>query len=73
MVGQVFRLWIFPLVLGTGKRLFGDGAIPRAFRIAETKVSSTGVAIHRYVRTGPVEYGSFEVDVAGSTEELWTR
>jgi dihydrofolate reductase len=68
-----FRLWIFPLVLGAGKRLFGDGTMPRAFRLADSKVSSTGVAIHRYVRAGAVEYGSFEVDAAGSTEELWKR
>jgi dihydrofolate reductase len=68
-----FRLWVFPLILGPGKRLFGDGTTPRAFQLVDTKVSSTGVAIHRYVRAGAVEYGSFEVDAAGSTEELWKR
>jgi dihydrofolate reductase len=65
-------LWVFPLVLGSGKRLFGDGAIPSAFRHIETRVSATGVAIHHYQRAGKIEYGSFEVDVAGSTSELWS-
>jgi dihydrofolate reductase len=67
-----FRLWIFPVVVGPGKRLFADGTIPGALRLVDTKVSSTGVAIHRYERAGTLEYGSFEVDVAGSSSELWS-
>jgi dihydrofolate reductase len=66
-----FRLWVFPVVLGTGKRLFGDGTIPLAVRLVDTKVSTTGVAVHRLVRAGKVEYGSFEVDAAGSSRALW--
>jgi dihydrofolate reductase len=68
-----FRLWIFPVMVGPGKRLFGDGAIPGALRLLDTKVSSTGVLIHRYERAGKLEYGSFEVDVAGSSSELWSN
>jgi dihydrofolate reductase len=67
-----FRLWVFPVVAGSGKRLFGSGAVPEALRLADTKVSSTGVAIHHYERAGKLKYGSFEVDVAGSSSELWT-
>jgi dihydrofolate reductase len=67
-----FRLWVFPVVVGSGKRLFGDGAVPGALRLVDTKVASTGVAIHHYERAGKIEYGSFEVDVAGSSSELWT-
>jgi dihydrofolate reductase len=67
-----FRLWVFPVVVGSGKRLFGDGAVPGALRLVDTKVSTTGVAIHHYERAGKLEYGSFEVDVAGSSSELWT-
>lgn len=66
-----FRLWVFPVVLGTGKRLFGDGTIPQALRLVETRVSGTGVATHRYVRAGKPEYGAFEVDEAGSSRALW--
>jgi dihydrofolate reductase len=56
-----FGLWIFPVVLGSGKRLFGDGAIPAGLRLAEAQTSSTGVVIHRYVREGDIKYGSFEL------------
>src|SRR6187551_2395075 len=41
------RLWTFPLVLASGKRLFAGGALPAAFRLLETKVSTTGVVIQR--------------------------
>ena len=68
-----FRLWTFPVMIGSGKRLFGDGTIPRALRLVDTKVSTTGVVIQRYERAGKLEYGSFEVDVAGSSRQLWDR
>ena len=54
-----FRLMTYPLVLGTGKRLFGDGAIPRGLRLLDCKTSTTGVLIASYERAGDVEYGSF--------------
>ena len=68
-----FRLWTFPVMIGSGKRLFGDGTIPGALRLVDTKVSTTGVVIQRYERAGKLEYGSFEVDVAGSSRQLWDR
>lgn len=60
-------------MVGPGKRLFGDGTTPGALRLVDTKVSSTGVVIHRFERAGRLEYGSFEVDLAGSSSELWSR
>jgi dihydrofolate reductase len=56
------RVWIFPLVLGTGKRLFGGGAIPAAMRLVDSKVSRTGVTINTHERAGYIEYGSFALD-----------
>jgi dihydrofolate reductase len=56
------RLWIFPIVVGPGKRLFGNGTVPAAFRLVEATVTSTGVAIHRYERTGKLETGSFALE-----------
>ncbi len=67
-----YRLWIFPLVLGDGKRLFAGGAVPAALKLVGTKTSSTGVAIHTYERAGAIQYGSFAVDEHGKTEALWT-
>jgi len=52
-----FRLWIFPLVLGEGKRLFGDGTVPAALELTAAETSSTGVQILQYDRAGEIEYG----------------
>jgi dihydrofolate reductase len=57
-----YRLWIFPVVLGTGKRLFADGAIPRGLKLVDSKTSTTGVLVATYERGGEVEYGSFALE-----------
>lgn len=58
----VDELWLktFPVVLGKGKRLFEDGAIPAAFALTETHVSPSGVIIANYTRAGEVKTGTFE-------------
>jgi len=48
---------IFPVVLGSGRRLFGDGTIPTALKLVNTTTSNTGVAIQVYEATGKPEYG----------------
>jgi dihydrofolate reductase len=53
---------IFPVVLGKGKRLFGEGASPAALKLISSQVSGSGVTISRYVRGGPVVTGSFEFE-----------
>jgi dihydrofolate reductase len=57
-----FRLWIFPVVIGAGKRFFGDGTIPVALKLVDSKVSKTGVTINTYERAGDIAPGSFEFD-----------
>jgi dihydrofolate reductase len=52
-----YRLLIFPVVLGSGRRLFGDGTIPTALKLVDTTTSNTGVAIQVYEATGKPEYG----------------
>jgi len=54
------RLLIYPVLLGRGKRLFDDQAQASAFRLEESKTSSTGVLVTHYVREGEVRTGSFE-------------
>jgi dihydrofolate reductase len=57
-----YRLWIFPLVIGSGKRLFSDGTIPSALKLVDSKVSTTGVAIGTYESAGEIVTGSFALD-----------
>lgn len=57
-----FRLLVFPVVLGTGKRLFGGGAVPQALRLTESKVSRNGVVLATYVPDGAIRTGSFALD-----------
>lgn len=65
------RLWVFPVMVGRGKRLFGEGTIPGAFRLVDTKASTTGVVIQSYERAGELEPGTFEVDQQGKSSALW--
>jgi dihydrofolate reductase len=57
-----YRLWVFPVVVGEGKRLFASGALPSALKLVDTKVSTTGVAIQSYERAGDLQYGSFALE-----------
>lgn len=55
------RLFIFPVTLGKGKRLFGTGTIPASFEMVDSQVAPSGVIIASYRRAGDVEIGSFEL------------
>ncbi|OJW74357.1 MULTISPECIES: dihydrofolate reductase family protein [unclassified Spirosoma] len=56
----VDELWlkIYPLTLGNGKKLFGDGPIPAAFSLTESTVTPSGVIIAHYKRAGQVKTGT---------------
>jgi dihydrofolate reductase len=51
------RLKIYPLILGEGKKLFENGAMPAAFTLTESQVTSKGVIITHYKRAGEVVTG----------------
>ncbi|MEJ2601443.1 MAG: dihydrofolate reductase family protein [Anaerolineales bacterium] len=53
------RLWIFPLAIGNGKRFFGEGSHPSAFKLVDSKTASTGVILATYERSGELKTGSF--------------
>ncbi|WP_306259854.1 dihydrofolate reductase family protein [Pararhizobium sp. IMCC21322] len=57
-----FFVWTFPVVLGSGKRLFGDGAAPLGLELDDLKTSTTGVSMARYRAAGDVKIGSFALD-----------
>jgi len=54
-----FRLKTFPVTIGTGKRLFGEGTIPAGFKLVDCRASSTGVIVATYERAGRIKTGSF--------------
>jgi dihydrofolate reductase len=54
-----YNIMIFPVVLGRGKRLFGDGTVPAGLRLVESVTSSTGVIVARYEAAGAVTTGTF--------------
>ena len=54
-----FVLWTFPVVVGSGKRLFAEGAIPAGLRLVDTKISTTGVVIGTYEPAGELVTGTF--------------
>jgi dihydrofolate reductase len=57
-----YRLWVFPVVIGSGKRLFADGTIPSGLKLVDSTVSSTGVVIGTYEPAGEIVTGSFALD-----------
>ncbi len=57
-----FRLWVFPVVVGSGKRLFGDGTSAAGLRLVDSTVSSTGVVMGTYEPAGELVTGSFALE-----------
>jgi dihydrofolate reductase len=57
-----YNLWVFPVVIGSGKRLFSDGTVPSALKLVDSTVSSTGVVIGTYKPAGEIVTGSFALD-----------
>ena len=51
------RIWIFPVVLGEGKRLFEKGVPPHGFTLVETRSSPKGVLVNTYHPAGPLPKG----------------
>ncbi|WP_405870852.1 dihydrofolate reductase family protein [Streptomyces zaomyceticus] len=56
---DTMHLLVFPVVLGTGRRLFSDGVRPTAFRQTAARTTGAGVAVHTYELEGRPRYGSY--------------
>ena len=65
---DVFRLWTFPVIVGGGKRLFAQGAVPRALELTAGEVFQTGVVLATYCRAGAVTTGSFALETPTDAE-----
>ena len=61
-------LMISPVVLGPGKRLFGDGTPPRTLKMTEHRVSDGGSIIATYQPAGPVEIGTYATEPPSERE-----
>jgi dihydrofolate reductase len=61
-------IWTFPVLLGSGKRLFGDGTRPAGLRLLSSQTSTTGVVISTYERAGDVPRGSFQLAEPSAAE-----
>jgi dihydrofolate reductase len=52
-----YRLWFYPVILGSGRKLFGDWNPPRSLTLVDKAYTSSGAAIHTYRPEGPLTYG----------------
>ncbi|MDX2075541.1 MAG: dihydrofolate reductase family protein [bacterium] len=57
---DAYWLKIYPVTLGSGKRLFADGTIPAAFKVTDSKIGTSGIIVVNYERAGDVITGSFD-------------
>lgn len=67
------RLWVFPLVLGQGKRLFEKGVPPRSLTLVETRSTSSGVFLNTYHPAGPVRLDPSALDKPPATKPARRR
>ncbi len=63
-----FSVLIFPVVLGTGKRLFGDGATPAGLKLLKSQSYPTGVIVANYAPAGEVKVGDFQLSEPSEAE-----
>jgi dihydrofolate reductase len=63
-----YRLMIFPVLLGRGERLFGDGTVPAGLRLVDATTSTTGVILATYEPAGELVAGSFALDEPSEAE-----
>jgi dihydrofolate reductase len=54
-----YNVWLFPLLVGRGKRLFEEGIAPAGLKLVESKTFGTGVVMAAYERAGDIKRGSF--------------
>jgi dihydrofolate reductase len=65
---DVLHTWIFPITLGTGKKLFQEGTQAQEWKLTDSVVSPTGVIIASYIPGGEVKLGSFVLDKVSEAE-----
>jgi len=61
-------IFMFPVILGGGKKLFADGSAPHSWRLARSRVTPSGVFIGHYEREGEIKIGDTALDSPGERE-----
>jgi dihydrofolate reductase len=59
---DAFNVWTFPVAVGKGKRLFGEGTVATSMRRMSTDLTTAGVVVTSYEPTGPLEQQTFVVE-----------
>jgi dihydrofolate reductase len=62
------NIFTFPIVLGRGKKLFGDGIEPAAFQLISGRISPNGILMAKYARNGAVKTGDYALDPPSPAE-----
>jgi dihydrofolate reductase len=62
LVDELYLL-VFPVLVGSGKRLFAEGTVPVGLRLAGNRVTGTGVVVSTYARAGALEYGAMGPEI----------
>jgi dihydrofolate reductase len=57
-----YNILTFPVILGSGRKLFGAAAMPSALQLKSSRTTSTGTILSTYRRAGKPSYGSFQLD-----------
>ncbi|MET0636059.1 MAG: dihydrofolate reductase family protein [Chitinophagaceae bacterium] len=74
---DVLHTWVFPITLGTGKKLFEEGTRPQQWKLTDSVVSNTGAILASYVPDGEVKLGSHVPEKVSDAElarrEKWSR
>jgi len=65
-----FKLKIYPVTLGKGKRLFGEGAIPAGYKLVQSQTTPSGVIVATYTRSGEPKTGSFALETPTKEEQV---
>jgi hypothetical protein len=68
-----YRMWVAPVVLGEGRRLFQNGVPPRALTLVETRSTPKGVLINTYHPAGPLPRGSAQPESPSEAELVRRR
>jgi dihydrofolate reductase len=63
------NVWLHPVTLGSGKRLFGEGTAPAAFRLTDSAVFPRGIVELRYESAGAPTYGDMTEESAAIFDE----